>query len=86
MSSSSKVSSIGIILFASKASSNLVERPPDWRGTGTSFKTPMTFTLLPGVVFSSINGSTRSSLRKTLILFGCSPPVRDSGASSITSL
>ena len=74
------------MLFASTANSNLVDNPPECNGTGTSFKTPRTFTLLPGVVFSSILGSTRSSFRKTLILFGCSPPVKASGASSVTSL
>ena len=86
ISSSSKVSSIGIKLFASIASSNLVDKPPVGKGTGTSFKVPIIFILLPGVVFSSIIGSTKSSFTKTLILFGCSPPDNDSGDSSITSL
>ncbi len=42
--------------------------------------------MLPGVVFSSIRGSTKSSFRKTLILLGCSPPSKASGDSSITNL
>src|SRR3989338_9681174 len=44
---------------------------------------PYTFTMLPGVVFFSILGSTKSSFKKTFSLFGCSPPSKFSGASSI---
>jgi len=43
---------------------------------GTSFSVPTTLILLPGFVFLSLKGLTRSSLRRTLILFGCSPPSR----------
>ena len=63
-----------------------MDNPPVAKGTGTSFNTPIILTLAPGVVFSSIFGSTKSSFRKTFILLGCSPPDKDSGDSSITNL
>src|SRR3990167_2066351 len=86
IASSSKLSSSETVLLASKAISNLVEIAPVCKGTGTSFKIPNILTLLPGVVLFSILGSTRSSCKKTLILLGCSPPSKESGASSIINL
>src|SRR3989344_5789667 len=59
---------------------------PLFRRIGTSLTMPYTLTLLPGVVFLSILGSTKSSFKKTDSLLGCSPPSKDSGASSRTSL
>src|SRR3989344_2330368 len=82
----SNVSSSGSMLLTSIARSNLVCIAPVCEGTGTSFKTPISLTLLPGVVLSSILGSTRSSFRNTEILLGCSPPSNASGDSSITNL
>ena len=72
--------------LASTARSNLVDKAPVAREIETSFKTPIILTFEPGVVFSSILGSTKSSFKKTFILFGCSPPERESGDSSITIL
>ena len=85
ISSSSKDSSKAIVLFASKAISNLVEIPVG-KGTGTSFNTPKILILLPGVLCFSILGSTKSSFKKTVSLLGCSPPSNESGDSSITNL
>ena len=45
---------------------------------------PVILILLPGFVFFSLSGLTKSSLRRILILFGCSPPSRLSGTSSRT--
>src|SRR3989339_197112 len=45
---------------------------------------PVTLILLPGVVFLSIFGSTRSSRRNTDSLFGWAPPSSASGDSSRT--
>ena len=41
-----------MILFASIASSNLVDNPPELKGTGTSFRVPIILILEPGVVFA----------------------------------
>src|SRR3989338_242956 len=82
----SNVSSSGSMLLTSIARSNLVCIAPVCEGTGTSFKTPISLTLLPGVVLSSILGSTKSSFRNTEILLGCSPPSSASGDSSTTIL
>src|SRR3989344_6823859 len=84
ISISSNVCSTISILLVSAIKSYLVEGTPLFNGTGTSFIMPIILTLLPGVVFLSITGSTKSSFKKTESLFGCSPPSNDSGDSSRT--
>src|SRR3989344_650282 len=86
ISSSSNVSSIGMMELASIIKSYLVDGAPVLNKIGTSFITPTTLILQPGVVLCSIFGSTRSSWRNTESLFGWSPPSNSSGDSSRTSL
>ncbi len=48
---------------------------------GISEIIPLNFTIVPGLLLLSERGETKSSLRKTFILFGCAPS-RSSAASS----
>ena len=70
--------------MASIIKSYFVACPPLLNVIGTSVTQPHNFTLEPGLVLLSDSGLTKSSLRKTLILFGCAPS-KSSGASSKTN-
>lgn len=71
--------------FASKMMSNVVLCVPCFVIFGTSLTIPVRMILLPGFVFFSVSGLTRSFLRKMLRRFGWAPPSSCSGTSSSTS-
>src|SRR3989338_6898421 len=64
--------------------SYLVDCPPVRSVIGTSTTHPNTFTRDPGLLFRSVMGETKSSLRKTLMRFGCEAS-KSSGDSSRTN-